>query len=91
MSNSTVGADVIEVKEKKETQLETAHIYIKVFFSILQEDNLEIPPVENSVAEALVLRDVIGSNNKFIDIEEKIHETIIVDCSDLLVDDSVDR
>lgn len=88
MNNSTVGADVIEVKDKKETQLETAHIYVKVFFSILQEDNLEISPVENSVAEALVLRDVIGSNNKYIDIEEKIHETIIVDCSDLLVDDS---
>lgn len=85
--STIIGADTIEKQDKSENQLETAHIYIKVFFSILQGGENDTHPIENSVAEGLVLRDVIGSNKKYIDIENKIHETVIIDCSELFVDD----
>ncbi len=87
MGKSEVGAVDIEIQEQTETQMFHVDIYIKVYFSILVQSNeQEVDTIENKVAEELVLKDVVGEY-KNIDIEDKMHETFIIDCSDLIVDD----
>jgi len=88
--SSETGASEPNYQERSVTQNERGDIYIKVFFSILHHP-YNTPVSEDSreynVAEGLVLRDIVGSSEEIIDVSEKIHETIIIDCSDLIVSD----
>lgn len=86
---SVVGAQEIYYQERANSQLERGDLYIKVFFSIIHEDfdPNDTESLENKVAEGLVVRDIVGSSHQMIDISEKINETIIIDCSDLIVND----
>lgn len=86
---SVIGARQLDYQDKAVTQKEPGDIYIKVFFSILR-NNMDTSDSEDNeicLAEGLVLRDIVGSSDKEVDVSEKIHETIIIDCSDLIVND----
>lgn len=88
MNSSSIGACTIEKQEKMDTQMETAHVYVKVFFSILQKESLETESIEATVADALVLHDIVGTSEDSVNVEDKIHETVTIDCSDLMIDDN---
>jgi len=87
--SSVVGAKALDYQERSVSQNERGDIYIKVFFSILKRtnDTGDSEFREYNVAEELILRDIVGSSDVRIDVSEKIHETIIIDCSDLIVND----
>jgi len=89
-SSSTIGALIPKISERKEPQDIDIDLYLKFYFTTLQDKYLELDDnCDHKVSEGLIFRNIIGDGHEFLDVEDKITYTIFIDCSDCTVNEEL--